>query len=106
MQLNENVEENEVLPTDQHIQESRATPETVPAPGIELPGLPTAKQPRNQHLKVDQPKNKQFTARCTEAEAQKINAAMVANGKTDIVRLMLYAMDLFGNDFFTSFKFK
>nr|WP_276898471.1 hypothetical protein [Pedobacter kyonggii] len=75
---------------------------TNPVPGIDLP-QPT-KQPRNQHLKVEEPKNRQFTARCTESEHTLISAVMTANGCTDIVRLMLFSIKLHKKDVFTSFK--
>lgn len=75
----------------------------VPTPGIELPAPPIK---RNQHLTVSDPKNKQLTGRCTESEHAKLTAVMAANGCADIVRLMLFSLNLHDNDFFTSFKTK
>ncbi|MFD2581516.1 hypothetical protein ACFSR6_03380 [Pedobacter vanadiisoli] len=74
--------------------------------GIELHQVQPVKQPRNQHLKVDEPKNRQFTARCTESEHRLISAAMAANGCADIVRLMLFSINLHRKDVFSSFKLR
>lgn len=96
-----------------HLNENSSSEETPviavdvvadPVPGIDLPTPQLAKQPRNQHLKVDEPKNRQFTARCTESEHTLISAVMTANGCTDIVRLMLFSIKLHKKDVFTSFK--
>jgi hypothetical protein len=75
-------------------------------PGIELPAPQPAKQPRNQHLKVAEPKDKQFAARATANQHLAITAAMQANGCRDIVELMLFSMDLHRKDILTPFKFK
>lgn len=88
------VENIEVLPST----------EPVNVPGIELPGQQPAKQPRNQHLRVNEPKNKQFTARCTETQFAIINKALNDNDCDDIVQLTLYAIKLFKNDCLTPFK--
>ncbi|TKB96863.1 hypothetical protein [Pedobacter cryophilus] len=72
-------------------------------------------KPRNQHLKAENPKNKQFTGRSTEAEFEKINKAIAArkkqlglaeNSNYDIVRLALDLLKHIENDFLSSFKTK
>ena len=80
--------------------------EANPVPGDDTPAPETAKQPRNQHLKVAEPKNKQFAARATESQYNIITAAMRANHCRDIVDLMLFSINLHKNDIFSSFKFK
>ena len=87
------------------IEVSRPPIETDTVPGIELPAPKSAKQPRNQHLRVAEPKDKAFAARCTQSEFDTITKAMQANGCTDIVRLMLLSIDLHKKDFLTPFKF-
>lgn len=94
------------------LNESAETPATtehdvVPAPGagLELPAPVPDKQPRNQHLKSDDPKNKQFTARATETEAIRINACLQAQGG-DIVRTFLKMMDYIEADVFQTFRTK
>ncbi|MGN7988679.1 hypothetical protein ACTJKC_15125 [Pedobacter sp. 22226] len=99
MQLNENSSSEETFANVISVVTDRVL-------GIDLPTPQPAKQPRNQHLKVDEPKNKQFTARCTESEHEAISAAMAANGCTDIVRLMLFSINLHKRDLFSSFKIK
>jgi hypothetical protein len=98
-----------------HLNENSSSEETSaiavevvadPVPGIDLPKPQPVKQPRNQHLKVDEPKNKQFTARCTDSEHELISAAMAANGCKDIVRLMLFSIKLHKSDVFSSFRLK
>lgn len=99
------------LNTENIVDFDSITPDTVdsfealPAVGTDVPTLEAAKQPRNQHLKVANPKNQQFTARCTEQDYQAIKSAMVANGCRDLVELMLFSMNLHRNDFLSSFKF-
>jgi hypothetical protein len=76
-------------------------PETLPEP------VPT---PRNQFLKVPEPKNKQFTGRATQAESDRIEAAIKArkrDGSTyDIVRFALDMMDYIEDDILQTFKTK
>lgn len=80
--------------------------EGVPGPGIELPAPPTPKQPRNQHLKVDEPKNRQLGGRATETEYNLIQQAIKANGCSDIVRLMLLSIKYHQSDLLSPFKMK
>lgn len=98
--------ENEDKGLDTPMSENENTPNkeagTVPAQPAPAP-MP-ANQPRNQHLKVDEPKNRQFSARCTESEYKIIQQAMTANGCPDIVRLMLYSINLHSQDLLTPFK--
>ena len=86
------------------IQPIDHAPEAGKAPEHDVPAPKPANQPRNQHLKVDEPKNRQFSARCTESEYRIIQQAMAANGCTDIVRLMLYSINLHKQDLLTPFK--
>lgn len=104
MLLTENTDQNAAS----LIVEQKTDPSAVPVPvsAAETATPETVKQPRNQHLKVDQPKSRQFTARCTQEEYDQINDAMKANNRTDIVRLMLFSINLHKNDLFTSFKIK
>jgi hypothetical protein len=95
--VNSIVDNDNVVPT--HNNPGAADP----VPGIDLPA-PSAKQPRNQHLKVAEPKNKQFAARATESQYNDINAAMQANGCKDIVELMLFSMALHQKDILSPFK--
>lgn len=78
-------------------------PELVPDP------IP-AKQPRNQHLKVEIPKNKQFTGRATESEYNRINKALQLRKRPDqpydIVRFCLDMMNHIEADFLQTFKTK
>lgn len=80
---------------------------TEPAAGLpELPAAaPVAENKRNQHLKVDEPKNKQFTARATETEAARIMACLTAQGG-DIVRVFLKMLDYIEADWLQTFKTK
>lgn len=80
--------------------------EAVPVAGIELPAPQAAKQPRNQHLKVAEPKNQQLSGRATQSEYDLIQQAMKANGCADIVRLMLFSLNLHKQDIFSPFKFQ
>jgi hypothetical protein len=75
-----------------------------PGAGIELPAQKSGKQPRNQHLKVAEPKDKQLGGRATQTEFDLIQRAMKANGCTDIVRLMLFSINLHQKDILTPFK--
>lgn len=92
--INDAVENIEVLPSNQPVN----------VPGIDLPGQQPVPQPRNQHLKVNEPKNKQFTARCTESDFALISKALKDNNCSDIVQLTLFAINLFKKDFLTPFK--
>ena len=97
--------ENNIV-SDNDLHTPHPSVEAVPVTGIDLPAPQTVKQPRNQHLRVEAPKNKQFSARCTEQEHQIISSAMRANGCTDIVQLMLYSIKLHKKDIISSFKLK
>lgn len=99
--------ENTIVVKDNEVNPHK-TPESetsVPVAGIELPAPQAGKQPRNQHLKVAEPKDKQFAARATATQHAEITAAMQANGCKDIVELMLFSMRLHRKDFLTPFKF-
>jgi hypothetical protein len=88
---------------------------------LEHPDVPLIKQDdptpiekvRNQHLKVENPKNHQFTGRATASEAEIIKRALQArkkqlgideNGKYDIVRLALDTIKHIKKDIFSSLK--
>ncbi len=92
----------DVVPTHKPNQSEQAATEL----GIDLPTPEPAKQPRNQHLKVADPKDRQFAARATAGQHAEITAAMQANGCKDIVELMLFSMKLHRKDILTPFKFK
>lgn len=88
-----------------HAPEQEPAQEPVSAPA--LPG----RQPRNQHLKIADPKSRQFTGRATEAEFARISRAIEVRkqGKTgtyDIVRLALEMLDYIEADIFQTFKTK
>lgn len=101
----QNIENDDHLPNDPVNKiEVPASTDPVNVPGIEPPAPQPAKQPRNQHLKVTEPKNKQFTARCTESDYALINKALKDNNCSDIVQLTLYAINLFKQDILTPFK--
>lgn len=74
---------------------------------------PLAKKPRNQHLKVDDPKNQQVTGRCTENElflikkavaARKKQLSLTENKPFDAVRLLIDLIKKNNNDFLSSIK--
>jgi hypothetical protein len=102
MSLTENTDQNPAATAVEQKPDPSAVPVPVPA---DQPAVPeTVKQPRNQHLRSDNPKIKQFSARCTQAQFEKIESAMKANKCVDIVDLMLYSIKLHENDVFSSFK--
>lgn len=86
-------------------------PEQEPTrPEDTAPPAAPARIPRNQHLKVPEPKNRQFTGRATEAEFNRINAGLQARKRGpetyDIVRFCLDMMNHIEGDIFQTFKTK
>lgn len=100
--------ENSIVENGNEVPQHKPQPESeaVRVPGIELPAPPAAKQPRNQHLKVAEPKSEQFAGRATKTEYDLIQQVMKANGCTDIVRLMLLSIKYHQKDVLSSFKLK
>lgn len=98
--------ENTIIENDNEVSQHNPHPSepAVTVPGIDLPAPETAKQPRNQQFKVPEPKNRQFTGRCTKTEYNIIQQVMKANNCTDIVRLMLFSINLHKQDLLTPFK--
>ncbi len=100
--------ENNIAEDGDAVPQHNPKPESgaVQVQGIGLPAPQTAKQPRNQHLKVEEPKKMQFGGRATQSEHDLIQQVMKANGCTDIVRLMLLSIKYHENDLLSSFKLK
>ena len=75
-----------------------------------IPSAPASKKRENNHLKVENPKSKQFTGRATQAEYDRINDVIDLHKKPgatyDIVRLVLDMIDHIENDVFQTFKTK
>ena len=72
-------------------------------------GLDTATEKQgsvNRFQRKEEPKNKQFTGRATETEAIRIQKAINAQGKGDIVRLLLACLNHIEADVFQTFKTK
>ncbi|MBK0383544.1 hypothetical protein I5M32_11305 [Pedobacter sp. SD-b] len=91
--------------------------QTPPTLEPDTSGVPAAKEtekkPRNQHLKSENPKKYQFTARATEQTACTINKAIAArkkqlglaeNGNYDIVMLALDLIKKNNHDLLSSLK--
>jgi 16S rRNA U1498 N3-methylase RsmE len=86
--------------------------ETPPTPGAEIEETAeTLRIKRNQHLKIDDPKKHQFTARANQADADIINAALTAREratgrKHDIVTLSIAMIKNIEADILQTFKTK
>ncbi len=98
----------------EEIQVQEVETQTEPQPAS-LEAQPLPKKPRNQHLKVEEPKNQQVTGRCTENESFLIKKAVAARKKQlgltenkpfDAIRLLIDLIKKNNSDFLSSIKTK